>query len=146
MYKHRKNFTLTPSTFNGMLDNVLSGNWENFFSDDQWNKFTVPVNIKETDSAYVLDVVAPGLNKEDFDISVEKDILTISFEQKETKEESTDKVLRSEYKYSSFKRSFSLSERINANEIKASYNNGVLNISLAKVVPAEEPTRKIEIA
>lgn len=146
MYKHRKNFALTPSSFSGMLDNMLNSNWENFFSDDNWSKITAPVNIKEGEKEYQLDVVAPGLKKEDFNINVENDVLSISFEQKEAKEETTDKMIRNEYQFRSFKRDFTLSEKINANDIKASYTDGILSISLPKAEPAEAPTRKIEIA
>lgn len=146
MYKHRKNFALTPSTFSGMLDNMMNNNWENFFSDDNWSKITAPVNIKETDKEYQLDVIAPGLKKEDFNINVEKDVLSISFEQKEEHEEKTDKVIRNEYQYRSFKRNFTLSENIHASDIKATYSDGVLKISLPKAAPAEAPTRKIEIS
>lgn len=146
MYKHRKNFALTPSTFSGMLDNMLNSNWDNFFSDDNWSKITAPVNIRETDTEYQLDVIAPGLKKEDFNISVDKDVLSISFEQKQEEEEKTDKIIRNEYQYRSFKRNFTLSDKINASDIKATYTDGVLHVSLPKATPAEAPTRKIEIA
>lgn len=145
MYKNRKNFVMTPSNFTGMLDNVLNHNWDNMFFDDKWSNVTVPVNIKETDKEFNLDVIAPGLKKEDFNINVEKDLLTISFENKAEKSETTDKVIRSEYQYRSFKRSFTLGEKINVTNIAAAYNNGILSISLPKTEEVAATTKKIEI-
>lgn len=146
MYKHRKNFVLTPSTFSGMFDNMLNNKWDRFFFDDNWSNTTAPVNIKETDNGYQLDVVAPGLKKEDFVINVEKDVLSVSFEQKEEKSESTDKMIRNEYQFRSFKRSFNLGETVNAEAITASYVDGVLSITLPKKEAKELTTRKIDIA
>lgn len=146
MYKQRKNFVLTPSTFTGMMDNMLSRNWDRLFFDDNWSNVTAPVNIKESDTAYQLDVIAPGLNKEDFNIQVEKDVLTISFDKKEEQTETTDNVIRKEYQFRSFKRSFTLTEKINAAEIAASYNNGVLSITLPKTEPVTPAVKKIDIA
>lgn len=146
MYKHRKNFVLTPSAFTGMFDNMMPNKWDRMFFDDNWSNVTAPVNIKETDKAYMLDVIAPGLNKEDFNIDVEKDVLTISFEHNEEKSESTDKMIRNEYQFRSFKRSFTLGEKINVADINASYNNGVLSITLPKMEETPATTKKIEIA
>ena len=146
MYKQRNNFVLTPASISGMVDNMLNNKWDRYFFDDNRNYTTAPVNIKETDAAYQLDVIAPGLNKEDFNINIEKDVLTISFEQKEEKTESTDKVIRNEYQYRSFKRTFNLGDKINIAGIGASYTNGVLSITLPKTEPQEATTRKIDIA
>jgi HSP20 family protein len=146
MYKHRKNFMMTPSTFSGMMDNMLSNKWDRMFFDDNWSNVTAPVNIKETDKAYQLEVIAPGLKKEDFNIGVEKDVLTISYEKKEEHTETADKYVRNEYQYRSFKRNFTLSEKINAAGITAGYTDGVLNITLPKTEPAEPTVKKIDIA
>ncbi|HEY9177394.1 MAG TPA: Hsp20/alpha crystallin family protein [Flavipsychrobacter sp.] len=146
MYKHRKNFVLTPSTFTGMVDNMLSNKWDRMFFDDNWSNVTAPVNIRETDKAYQLDVIAPGLKKEDFDIQVEKDVLTVSFEKKEESAETTEKFIRNEYQFRSFKRSFTLSDKINASDIAASYTDGVLSITLPKAEPVAPAVKKIDIA
>ncbi|MCB0697278.1 MAG: Hsp20/alpha crystallin family protein [Chitinophagaceae bacterium] len=146
MYKHRKNFTMTPATFGGLMDGVLNNKWDRMFFDDNWSNVTAPVNIKETDTAYQLDVVAPGLKKEDFDIQVEKDVLSVSFEQKEEQKETTDKMIRNEYKFRSFKRNFTLGDKINAAGISANYADGILSVNLPKAEPNEATTRKIDIA
>lgn len=146
MYRTRKNFVMTPNGFNGMFDNMLNNKWDRFFFDDNWSNTTAPVNITETETGYQLDVIAPGLNKEDFSINVEKDVLTISFEKKEGTTETTDKVIRNEYQFRSFKRTFNLGEKIDSTNIGAAYNNGVLSITLPKTEPQEPATRKIDIA
>lgn len=147
MYMQRKNHRSVPTTFSGMLDNLLSNDWNTLFQDDdRWSNITAPVNIKETDKAYEMQLVAPGLKKEDFNINIEKNVLTVSFEQQEQSEENTDKYIRKEYNSRSFKRNFTLSERINADDISARYEDGILNISLPKVEKEEKTTKKIDVA
>lgn len=146
MYTNRKNFMLTPSTFSGLMDNMLSNKWDRIFFDDNRSHVTTPVNIKETDKSYQLDVIAPGLKKEDFNITVEKDVLSVSFEKKEEKNESTDKFIRNEYQFRSFKRSFTLTEKIDAAGISAGYTDGILSITLPKAEPAAPSVKKIDIA
>ena len=79
MYTNRKNFMLTPSTFSGLMDNMLSNKWDRIFFDDNRSHVTTPVNIKETDKSYQLDVIAPGLKKEDFELRVDGRVVPISF-------------------------------------------------------------------
>lgn len=92
----------------------------------------VPVNVKETDKAYQLDVVAPGFEKADFKINLDQNILTVSVEKTNEVKEETHKQIRNEYSYRSFKRSFTLDEKIDATNIEASYINGVLTLNLPK--------------
>lgn len=146
MYTNRKNFMLTPSSFSGIVDNMLSNKWDRFFADDNWSNVTAPVNIKESDKAYQLDVIAPGLQKDDFNISIEKDVLSVSFEKKEENKESTDKFIRSEYQFRSFKRNFTLTEKINAAGITAGYTDGILSITLPKKEQVAPSVKKIDIA
>jgi len=92
------------------------------------------VNIVEHDAQFNIQLAAPGLEKSDFAISIENDHLVISAEKKIEKEE-TDKqgkFTRREFNYNSFKRSFQLDEIINREGISATYENGVLNITLPK--------------
>jgi HSP20 family protein len=107
------------------------------FADDhnvKANKVTPAVNIVENESMFKLEVAAPGLAKEDFKINVEDKILTISAEKKvETDTNEGEKILRREFGYSNFKRTFTLPENVNLSDIKAVYENGVLNVHLPKV-------------
>lgn len=128
--------------FNNLVDNLF-GEFPVLFKNEQaaQRRGFVPVNIDETEKAYKLEVVAPGFEKSDFKISLEQDILTISAEKKnEVKEENADntasksasKQIRREYSYQSFKRSFTIDEKIDGSAIEAQYVNGVLTLNLPK--------------
>ncbi len=142
MYNIKSHYGFSPRTLNGFLEGVNKA-----FNEESWTNITAPVNIKETDKEYELHLVAPGLKKEDFKLSVDKNILNISFEQKEeeAKEEGT-KWLRNEYRFRSFKRSFTLNEKVNASGISAKYNDGILYITLPKKENAEPTTQEISVA
>ena len=105
-------------------------------ADAMGTDFTVSspsVNVEEHDTHFLMALAAPGLEKSDFNINVENDYLTISAEKKTENEEKTeDKFTRREFNYSSFKRTFQLDEKIKQEAITASYENGVLNITLPK--------------
>ena len=107
-----------------------------------WNDYSaVPaVNITESETDYKIEVAAPGLSKDDFKINVENDVLTISSEKKEEKEEKKENVLRKEFGYCSFKRSFDLNDAVNADKITASHKDGILSITLPK---KEEEKKKL---
>jgi HSP20 family protein len=104
-----------------------------------------PVNVKENEQAYFLELVAPGLEKEDFKINVEKNMLTISAEKKEETEHPSGKHIRKEYQFKSFKRSFTVDENIDAENISAKYVNGVLTLNLPKKVEVKEAAKQIAI-
>jgi len=105
-------------------------------ADAMGTDFTVSspaVNIEEHDTHFLMSLAAPGLDKSDFNISMEKDYLTISAEKKTEREEKSEgKFTRREFNYSSFKRSFQIDENINQEGISATYENGVLHITLPK--------------
>lgn len=103
------------------------------------------VNIVEGDKAYTLEVMAPGLKKEDFKISIDKDLLTVSFEKSESAEEKTDKYIRKEFVMNSFKRSFTLNEKLNADGITARYEHGVLLVSIPKAELKTVEVKTVEI-
>lgn len=89
------------------------------------------VNIVEGDSDYRIELAAPGLVKSDFKISVNKDILSVSVE-KELKTEGKNKILRREFSFSNFQRSFRLPNTVQVSGIRAGYENGILTITLPK--------------
>ena len=103
---------------------------------------TVPVNIRETKDGYVLDVVAPGFEKQDFKISMEGELLTLSAERKQETKPSEDRFLKREYAFKSFSRSFRMDDQIDRSAITAKYEQGILHITLpkkeeVKVLPKE---------
>ena len=108
--------------------------WNEWFDGKSWGKvMNVPaVNITEHKDEYLVSLAAPGLKKEDFKIDVDGNMLTISSEKEESKEEKDKKFTRKEYNYSSFSRSFTLPEEVKQDKIDAKYDNGVLKITLPR--------------
>ncbi len=124
---------------------------EQFFNDDWFDGFfglmpvknNMPtVNIIEEKNQYRLEVAAPGLDKEDFKIDLHNDILTLSAEKKQEKEEKDKKYLRREFNYCSFKRSFTLPDFVDVDKIEAKHKNGILTVILPKKEEAKEKEPK----
>jgi HSP20 family protein len=117
----------------GIFFDELLNNFPATWGKDANTGFSVPAaNVHETKEAYHVELNAPGRNKEDFTISVDKGILTISFEKKAETENKDLKTIRREFSFSSFKRSFTLDEKIDAAGIQAKYENGILKVYLPK--------------
>ncbi len=104
------------------------------------------VNITERKDDYLVSLAVPGLKKEDFKIDVEGNLLTISSEKEEQKEEEDERYTRKEYNYSSFERSFTLPDEVNQDKIDARYQGGVLKLSLPKKEEAKRMAISKQIA
>jgi HSP20 family protein len=132
---------------NKNMDNLF-GNWmDNFFSDFNKSEIpvAVPVNVKETESQYNLEVIAPGFEKNDFKISMENDLISISAEKKSDTLTQNEKLLRKEYNFKSFKRTFTIDQTIDAKGIEAAYVNGILKITLPKKAEEKQIIKEITI-
>jgi len=132
---------IIPNVFNELLKDMNLLN----FSDTNSN---IPaVNVNETVDDFVVSVAVPGLDKKDFIIDLEKDILTISSEKNAEKEVKKNNYTHKEYSYQSFKRSFTLPKNTVDNEkVTAKYINGELIINIPKREEAKpKPARLIEI-
>jgi HSP20 family protein len=144
---------MTLVKFNDGNKNVLAPGFndifESFFNDsffsDRMISRVPAVNISETDGEYHIELAAPGLKKENFKISLDRNILNISAEQKSEHNEEHKKYNKREYSYSSFVRSFALPDSADDARIEAEYNDGVLNVKVAKKEEAKMPTRQISI-
>ena|SRR5688572_6251922 len=100
---------------------------------------TIPaVNITENKNDYLVALAVPGMKKDDFKIDVEGNMLTISCEKEENKDENAKKFTRREYSYYSFSRSFTLPEEVNREKIEAMYEDGILKL----VLPRKEEVRR----
>lgn len=143
------NFKQKP--FEGSINNLVDELFTElpmFFKNDFNNterKGSVPVNVKETATGYQLEVVAPGFEKADFKINLDDSLLTISAENKIEEKKESDKQIRREYSYRSFKRSFTVDSTIDATKIDASYVNGVLTLNLPKKEEVKASTKEIII-
>ena len=114
-----------------------------------WNDADVSgfrTDIKKVDGSYVLEAELPGFKKEDINIDIDKDCLTISAERKsEEKEDKGDNgFVRRERYYGAYTRSFNVSE-IDAEGIKAAYENGVLTLTMPKKAPVKPESKHLEI-
>ena len=121
----------TPSLFDDFFKP-----WNEWFDNGGlWGRvMNVPaVNIMEYKDDYLVSLAAPGMKKEDFNIDVDGNLLTISSEKEERKEEKEKKYTRKEYSYSSFSRSFTLPNEINKEMIEANYEDGVLKVRLPRM-------------
>ncbi|MGV0977676.1 Hsp20/alpha crystallin family protein [Empedobacter falsenii] len=126
------------------FENAMRPKFETFVNSQ--NQFPA-VNIKENEDSFEILLAAPGLNKEDFSIEIDENILKISSEFKQNEEVKDEKFSRREFNFSSFKRAFTLPETINEDKIEASYINGILQLVLPKkeeALPKEK--RSIQIS
>ena len=135
-----------PRIINDLFDEVFKGFPATWGSDNFTHKVLPAVNIHETNEGYQLELSAAGLNKEDFKIHAENDLLTISYEKKEETEQKDAKTIRREFSHQSFKRSFSLDEKINVEGIQAKYENGVLKLYLPKKEEVKVSPKEITIS
>ena len=119
-----------PTSFSSMIDR--------FFNDSLTrtggSSFLPKVDVIENDKSYELHVAVPGLKKEDFNIEVQDNFLTVSGERKFTDEKKDKNFHSIETQYGAFSRSFSLPENVDGSKIQASYNNGILEV----IVPKDE--------
>ncbi len=126
---------------------------EKFFNEDFDNFFARPnrnlpaTNIQETDNEFVLDIAAPGMDKKDFKVNLDENVLSISTEKKDEKKEENDNYTRREFAYDSFCRSFTLPDTVDIDKIKADYKDGILRINLPKREEAKvTKNREIKIS
>ena len=124
----------------------------NDFFDNDWmmktNATAPAINVVESDKDYKVEVAAPGMKKEDFNIHLgDNNELIITMEQKNENKEEHKKYLRREFAYSKFQQSFILPDDVEKEKISASVNDGILTIELPKQAPEEKAkvNRVIEI-
>ncbi len=122
-----------------MVNNLFDNDLGDFFG----KRFSDPAaNIIENNKSFQLDIAAPGMNKEDFKIDLDNNILTISSEVEDARREEGKNYTRKEFYYGSFSRAFTLPKTIDTDKIKADYDNGILKISLPKKDEARVDMKK----
>lgn len=126
----KKPFQLN-SLFNGDVDDI-----------------TPAVNIKDNKNKFEIELAAPGLSKDDFNITVEDGMLTISAEKEQKKEEEKEGYVKKEFSYNSFSRCMSLPETVDEDkEVKAIYKDGILHLTLhKKEALVTKPAKKIKVS
>ena len=130
--------SLLPLEFNDLFDDRLTNGW----LDREFRQSLPAVNIKENKKEFNIEFASPGYNKKDFKIDLDEDVLTISAEKQQEKEEEKDSFTRREFSYNSFSRSFTLPQTVMADKIDAKYNDGILKLSIPKKADAKMPPKK----
>lgn len=139
------------STFPSLFNKFFEGEWSDWLNSNysSTNTSLPAVNIQEDKDNFLIDVAAPGMQKDDFKIKYDNGFLTISSERKEEKKESKEgKYTRREFNYQSFQRTFNVPEdMVDSTKINAKYDEGILHISLPKLDTAKvKPVREIKIS
>jgi HSP20 family protein len=126
-----------------LLDNVSSW-FDDIYTEPFFGRSSAPaVDVRETDSEYVMEVELPGLTEKDVEVKLENSLLTVSSSKSASKEEKKNGYVLRERKTSQFSRSFVLPEGVDREKIVAEFKNGILNLSFPKV-PAAKP-KTIEV-
>lgn len=129
-----------PSIFNDFFKP-----WDKWFDGGfgLGNRMTVPaVNIVERENQYEISLAAPGMKKSDFQIDVSGNMLTISAETEEKREEKEGRHTREEFNFTTFSRTFTLPDGVMKERIDASYENGLLKVALPKTEEAKKTAAK----
>jgi HSP20 family protein len=131
--------------FPALMNEIFKPDW--FGGVETLHTNMPPVNIKENETNFELELSVPGRNKEDFKIEVDKDVLTVSTDLKSEEVKKEERYTRREFAFKSFKRVFTLPNTIDAENIKANYENGILSFELPKKEEAlPKPKRLIELS
>ncbi len=140
------NKTPVQSTLSRMMDDFFNGSFGDMHESSLMA--TKPsVNIVENEDNFTVEVAAPGLDKKDFNVTVEDDILTISAERKDESEDKSGTFTRREFNYTSFSRSFHLPETCDSEKINAHYKDGMLMLEIPKREEAKKkPAKSIKIS
>jgi HSP20 family protein len=142
------NTTLDFPTWSHWIDNFFNSEIPHVLSNNFNEGISIPkVNIKDTPDAFVLDLAAPGMKKTDFKIELEQQLLSVSSELTEDHMGNGESYTRREFSPSSFKRSFTLPDTADDQNIHASYTDGILTITIPKKEEAKKkPARTIKIS
>lgn len=127
------------------LDELFNQGINQLLGSDFVSSSLPATNVIETENNFRIDIVAVGFAKENFKVNTEKGLLTIEAKVEETKADETEKFIRREFKKQSFKRSFQLSDAVNIEEIVATYENGILSLTLPKKEEAKAINKTIAV-
>lgn len=136
----QKNHAVNPF-FSDVFDSILN---DSYLSDKLASRIPA-VNIAETENDFQIELAAPGLKKEDFKISLDKNILSVAADKKAEKIEEGKKFSKREYSYNSFTRTFTLPETADPAKIEAEYTDGILKLNVAKKEEAKIQSREIAV-
>jgi len=130
--------------FSGLFDEMLH---QNFWPSETPDTMSPRVDIHDTKENYVITAELPGVKREDIDVTIHDDVLTLKAQTKFEKatEDSEHNIVRQERRYGEFLRRFSLRDSVNQSDISADYTDGILTLTLPKAVPEAPQPTKVEI-
>lgn len=134
------------TTLQDQINHLFSNSFDRTGEEGSLTAWAPAVDIYETEHELVVKADLPDIDPKDLDIRVENNILTIRGERKFEKQVNEDKYLRVERSYGSFARSFTLANTVNAEAIKADYQNGVLTLTIPKREEAKPKQIKVNVA
>ena len=128
------------------FDNVFDSLFSDAITKNKIVDKSPNVNIHENETAYVIELAAPGLKKEDFQINLKKDTLSVWAEVKKDETQVAKNFTRKEFEYSSFARSFNLPDSADGDHITAEYKDGILSINISKKDDAKLQHKEIVVS
>jgi HSP20 family protein len=140
-FNNSKNDRSLAPVFNDLFESFLN---DSIFSDRMVSRVPA-VNISENEDCYCIEMAAPGLNKENFKVQLDRNLLTIGVEQKSERNDEGKRFNKKEFSYHSFVRSFALPDSVDDSAIDAEYTNGILKINVNKKEEAKTIAKQIEI-
>ncbi len=142
----------TPDRFlksvNDEISSILSRNMEDLFPDygfPEEDKLAMPVELKEKDKEYTVKAELPGVKKEDLDIDIDKNYITINAKKEEEKEEGDKTYKKSEFSYGEFSRTIYFPQEIDVENTKAKLEHGVLKIDAPKMAAEKDNKKKLTV-
>ena len=143
----------TPDNFiksvNDEISSILNRNFDSLFPEyifsGEMDKYAMPVEIKEKEKDYHIKAELPGIKKDDLDIDIDKNHITINAQKHEENEEDTKAYRKSEFKYGEFSRTIYFPEEIHVDKTKAKLEHGVLKIEAPKLHSQKTDTKKLKV-
>lgn len=134
---------------NDEISSILNRHFDNYYPDygyeEDMDKLSMPVEVTDKDKEYDIRAELPGVKKEDLDIDVEKNYITIRAKKEEEKKEDNKFFKKSEFKYGEFARSVYLPQEINIEKTEAKLEHGVLKIEAPKLYETKDAVKKLTV-
>lgn len=143
----------TPDNFiksvNDEISSILNRHFDSYYPefgyDEDMDKLSMPVEVTDKEKEYDIRAELPGVKKEDLDVDVEKNTITIRAKKEEENEEGSKGYKKSEFKYGEFSRSVYLPQDINIEKTEAKLEHGVLKIQAPKMYETKESVKKLTV-
>lgn len=134
---------------NDEISSILNRNFDSFFPEYIYNeeidKLAMPVELHEKDKEYTVKAELPGVKKEDLDINIDKNHITINAKKEEENKEDTKGYRKSEFRYGEFSRTVYFPQEIDVEKTSAKLEHGILRIEAPKLAAEKEGIKKLTV-